>query len=107
METTADQPQSRLRRLLTEQLRNIAPVFTLLALIVFFSVASPSFFSVVNFMNILSQISITAIIAVGLTYVILTSEIDLSVAAVANAVGITERAAQRIVKELEDSGALP
>jgi ribose transport system permease protein len=89
MDTTVEQKQSRFRRLLTEQLRNIAPVFTLLALVLFFSVASPSFFTVVNFMNILSQISITAIIAVGLTYVILTSEIDLSVAAVANAVGIT------------------
>ena len=89
MEATADKKPSRLRRLLTEQLRNIAPVFTLLALIIFFTGASPSFFSVVNFMNILSQISITAIIAVGLTYVILTSEIDLSVAAVANAIGIT------------------
>jgi ribose transport system permease protein len=89
MDTTVDQKQGRIRRLLTEQLRNIAPVFTLLALVLFFSVASPSFFTVVNFMNILSQISITAIIAVGLTYVILTSEIDLSVAAVANAIGIT------------------
>jgi ribose transport system permease protein len=89
METTVDPKQHPLRRLLTEQLRNIAPIFTLLALVLFFSVASPSFFTVVNFMNILSQISITAIIAVGLTYVILTSEIDLSVAAVANAVGIT------------------
>ena len=36
-------------------------------------------------MNILSQVSITGIIAVGLTFVILTAEIDLSVAAVANA----------------------
>jgi ribose transport system permease protein len=89
MEIIGDQKQSRLRRLLTEQLRNIAPVFTLLALVLFFSVASASFFTVENFMNILSQISITAIIAVGLTYVILTSEIDLSVAAVANAIGIT------------------
>ncbi len=40
-------------------------------------------------MNILSQVSITGIIAVGLTFVILTAEIDLSVAAVANAIGIT------------------
>lgn len=39
-------------------------------------------------MNILSQASITGIIAVGLTFVILTAEIDLSVAAVANAIGI-------------------
>ena len=89
MDATIDQKQSRIRRLLTEQLRNIAPVFTLLALVLFFTVASPSFFTVENFMNILSQISITAMIAVGLTYVILTSEIDLSVAAVANAIGIT------------------
>jgi ribose transport system permease protein len=82
-------PPSRLADFLADQLRNIAPVITLLALVAFFSIASPTFFSVVNFMNILSQISLTAIIAVGLTYVILTAEIDLSVAAVANAVGIT------------------
>lgn len=80
--------QNRVRSFLTDQLRNIAPVFTLLALVAFFSFASPSFLSTVNLMNILSQISITAIIAVGLTFVILTAEIDLSVAAVANAVGI-------------------
>ena len=64
-------------------------MFTLVALVIFFSVASPSFFTTVNFMNIMSQVSITAIIAVGLTFVILTAEIDLSVAAIANAVGIT------------------
>ena len=80
---------SRLKQFLADQLRNIAPVFTLLALVVFFSVASPSFLSLDNALNILSQASITGIIAVGLTFVILTAEIDLSVAAVANAVGIT------------------
>jgi ribose transport system permease protein len=89
METADTRQNGRLRSFLTDQLRNIAPVFTLMALVLFFSLASPSFFTVVNFMNILSQISLTAIIAVGLTYVILTAEIDLSVAAVANAIGIT------------------
>jgi ribose transport system permease protein len=88
MEQARAKPENRLTDFLTEQLRNIAPVITLVALAAFFSFASPTFFTVVNFMNILSQISITAIIAVGLTYVILTAEIDLSVAAVANAVGI-------------------
>ncbi len=72
-----------------DQLRNIAPVFTLVALVIFFSVASPTFLSLDNGMNIFRQMSITGIIAVGLTFVILTAEIDLSVAAVANAVGIT------------------
>lgn len=78
-----------LRRLLTEQMRNIAPVFTLIVLLIFFSVQAPSFRTVDNMMNILSQVSITGIIAVGLTFVILTAEIDLSVAAIANAIGIT------------------
>ena len=64
MSMTDVQPTSRLKSFLKDQLRNIAPVFTLLALVIFFAVASSSFFSVVNFMNILSQISITSIIAV-------------------------------------------
>ena len=39
-------------------------------------------------MNILTQVSVTGIIAVGLTFVILCAEIDLSVASIANATGI-------------------
>ena len=77
------------RGFLTDQLRNIAPVITLIGLVVFFSLASKSFATLDNAMNILSQLSITGVIAIGLTFVILTSEIDLSVAAVANAIGIT------------------
>ena len=70
------------------QLRNIAPFATLLALVAFFSAASPSFATVDNFGNILTQVSVTAIIAVGLTFVILCAEIDLSIASIANAAGI-------------------
>lgn len=70
------------------QMRNIAPFATLIFLVVFFSLASDSFLTTANFANILNQISITAIIAVGLTFVILCAEIDLSVAAVANVTGI-------------------
>src|SRR4051794_18529022 len=77
-----------LAHFLRSQLRNIAPLITLIALFVFFSMTSPSFMTLGNFANILAQVSLTSIIAVGLTFVILTGEIDLSVAAVANAVGI-------------------
>jgi ribose transport system permease protein len=79
---------SRLGAMLGSQLRNIAPFITLIALLVFFGVASPSFLTVDNFSNILNQVSVTAIMAVGLTFVILCAEIDLSVAAIANAAGI-------------------
>ena len=88
---SAEAPAARAFRLgdfLRDQLRNIAPFITLLCLVVFFSLASPSFASLGNLENILQQVSVTAIIAVGLTFVILTAEIDLSVGAVANATAI-------------------
>jgi ribose transport system permease protein len=78
----------RLRLWLRSRLRNIAPFATLLFLVIFFSFASPSFVTMDNLANILTQISVTGIMAVGLTFVILTAEIDLSVASVANATGI-------------------
>jgi len=70
------------------QVRNIAPFATLLFLVAFFSLSSDSFLTGENFANILNQVSITGIIAVGLTFVILCAEIDLSVAAIANVTGI-------------------
>ena len=80
--------QRDLGQFVRSQLRNIAPLITLIALVLFFSIASPSFVTLDNAANIMAQVSLTAIIAVGLTFVILTGEIDLSVAAVANAIGI-------------------
>jgi ribose transport system permease protein len=70
------------------QLRNVAPFATLLLLVIFFWVASDSFATFGNLQNILTQVSVTGIIAVGLTFVILCAEIDLSVAGIANATGI-------------------
>jgi ribose transport system permease protein len=75
-------------RWMAGQLTNLAPLVTLLFLILIFSLMAPSFATVDNLGNILRQVSITAIIATGLTFVILTAEIDLSVASIANAVGI-------------------
>jgi ribose transport system permease protein len=77
-----------MRSFVGNQMRNIAPFLTLIILLVFFSVTSRSFASWDNAANILTQISVTGVIAVGLTFVILCAEIDLSVAAIANATGI-------------------
>jgi ribose transport system permease protein len=54
----------------------------LLALCIFFSFAAPRFASPVNFTNILIQISINVVIAVGMTFTILLAGIDLSVGSV-------------------------
>jgi len=77
-----------LGRLMRDQLRNIAPFATLILLVGFFSFAAPAFATLGNLENILQQVSITAMIAVGLTFVILTAEIDLSVGAMANVTAI-------------------
>ena len=54
----------------------------LLALIVIVSILSPSFLSSKNIFNILRQTSVNGIIAAGMTFVILTGGIDLSVGSI-------------------------
>ena len=54
-------------------------LIVLFALIIFFKIASPYFFTFQNFANIGRQTSIVSIIAVGMTLVIITGQIDLSV----------------------------
>ncbi|MDE9494837.1 ribose ABC transporter permease [Xenorhabdus bovienii] len=54
-------------------------LIALLILIVVVSFLSPNFFTLNNLFNILQQTSVNAIMAVGMTLVILTSGIDLSV----------------------------
>src|SRR4030081_719977 len=73
---------------LRSQMRNIAPFLTLICLSGFFPAPSPSFATLDNVGNILTQVSVTGIIAVGLTFVILCAEIDLSIASIANVTGI-------------------
>lgn len=58
-------------------------------LIVFFTLASPVFFSTSNFMNIGRQTALVTIIAVGMTFVIISGEIDLSVGAILALAGVT------------------
>ncbi|MFW5981023.1 MAG: ABC transporter permease [bacterium] len=47
--------------------------------IVFFGVMDPDFFSFSNFQNILMQTSINGIMAIGMTYIIINGNIDLSI----------------------------
>lgn len=58
------------------------PLIGLIVVSILMGFASENFFSVGNIMNVLRQVSIVAILAVGMTFVILTGGIDLSVGAV-------------------------
>jgi ribose/xylose/arabinose/galactoside ABC-type transport system permease subunit len=56
-----------------------APTLFLIALMVLFAVIEPRFLSSINLFNVMRQVSITGLLAVGMTFVILTAGIDLSV----------------------------
>ncbi len=56
--------------------------------VILFTVLSPHFLTTDNLLNVSLQVSITAIIAVGMTFVILTNGIDLSVGSVVAFVGV-------------------
>lgn len=58
--------------------KNNATLIILLVTIIFFSIFAPGFLSVNNFINVLRQVSITGIAAMGMMMVILTGGIDLS-----------------------------
>ncbi|MBA3639132.1 MAG: ABC transporter permease [Acidobacteria bacterium] len=64
------------------------------ALIIIASALSDAFFTRGNLLNVLRQISITGIIAVGMTFVIITAGIDLSVGSTVGLVTVLAAAAQ-------------
>ena len=64
------------------QLAQLGPVVALVLLAAFFALQAPNFVTAANLTNVLQQVSITAVAAVGATVVILVAGIDLSVGAV-------------------------
>jgi ribose transport system permease protein len=76
-------PAGRWRKLAQTLLRGERPYMLYVAfaiLLVVFSLASPWFLSVDNFLNIGRQTTLVSIIAIGMTFVIIARQIDLSVA---------------------------
>ncbi len=67
---------------------NLGIGIVIIVMFVFLSFASPYFFDFKNLMNILLQVSISTVIAVGMTVVIITGGIDLSVGSVAALAGV-------------------
>jgi inositol transport system permease protein len=60
-------------------LARFAPLIFLLVLMGVFAVMEPRFLSSINLFNVMRQVSITGLLAIGMTFVILTAGIDLSV----------------------------
>jgi ribose/xylose/arabinose/galactoside ABC-type transport system permease subunit len=71
--------QERRRADLVSILGKFAPLIFLALLVIVLSVLRPNFLSAFNLFNVMRQISFIGILAVGMTFVILTAGIDLSV----------------------------
>src|SRR5688572_32796161 len=65
-----------------------APAVCLVLLMAIFAILEPSFLSSRNLFNVMRQISIEGLIAIGMTFVILTAGIDLSVGSLVAVAGL-------------------
>jgi ribose transport system permease protein len=73
---------------LMERIGPYAPIITFAVLFALFAVLTDSFVSTANFYNVFAQNSGLAIMAVGITFVLLCAQIDLSIAAMATFSGV-------------------
>lgn len=94
------------RRHLGDFIREYFVYIALVALIGFFSIASPYFLTSGNFANIGRQTAIVSIIAVGMTLVIINAQIDLSVGSVFALCGMAAALAMQYVSNFWLLGAL-
>lgn len=88
--TTPTPARNRLTRLLLQPEAGIALVLVVLSVLI--TVANPAFATPTNLLNLLRSVSIIGIVSVGMTYVIIVGELDLSIASVLalSAVGAAE-----------------
>ncbi|WAA09264.1 ABC transporter permease [Fervidibacillus albus] len=65
-----------------EFIQKMGPLLGLLVIVLTLTILTPNFLSVNNLLNVFRQVSINALIAFGMTFVILTGGIDLSVGSI-------------------------
>lgn len=67
----------------------LAPVAALIVLVIVFSIASPVFFSVDNVVNLVRQMAVLLVVALGATFVVLIGSIDLSIGSIVTLTGVS------------------
>jgi D-xylose transport system permease protein len=64
-------------------------VLGMIVITIFFTIKSPVFFSSINFNNLIVQMAGTTVVAIGVVFVLLLGEIDLSIGYVSGIAGVT------------------
>lgn len=78
----------RLRVSMLDIVTQLAAAGALIIVFIYLTFASPVFLTFNNLFNIVAQTTVTAVIAIGMTFVIITAGIDLSVGSIAALAGV-------------------
>jgi ribose transport system permease protein len=70
------------------RLQNMAIVYVFILLVIVLAVASPTFLSFQNIINVIRQASVVGVLAIGMTFLLSTGQFDLSVGAQAGFAGV-------------------
>lgn len=87
-EQIANSKQEKKESKLLHILSEYGIIIAFLLIVILLSILTPNFLTVRNFMNLGRQVSINTILAIGMTFVILTAGIDLSVGSIVAFAGI-------------------
>jgi D-xylose transport system permease protein len=78
-----------IERLKAGDVGSLPVVLGMVVIVIFFTAQSSAFFTAVNFNNLIVQMSGTVIVAIGVVFVLLLGEIDLSIGYVSGVAGVT------------------
>ena len=101
MSAVAEAPRVSRVGAMAQRGRRLGTLAGLALLVILLTVLSPHFLTVSNLMNVLEQTSINAVIAVGMTFVILSGGIDLSVGSIVAISGVV------LASVLRSNGGVP
>lgn len=82
------------KKISSKSLQKLAALLSLIVLVIFFSIAAaPNFLATQNLINIMMQTTVTGILSLGMTFVLVTGGIDLSIGSLIAFAGVITGAA--------------
>jgi D-xylose transport system permease protein len=78
-----------IERLKAGDVGSLPVILGMVVIVIFFTAQSSAFFTAVNFNNLIVQMSGTVVVAIGVVFVLLLGEIDLSIGYVSGVAGVT------------------
>jgi D-xylose transport system permease protein len=85
----AEAARAYIDRLRAGDVGSLPVIFGMIVIVIFFTIRSSVFFSAVNFNNLIVQMAGTTVVAIGVVFVLLLGEIDLSIGYVSGVAGVT------------------